>query len=265
MRYMIFSNDNSAPLKIALIGFGTGNEYTRFAKKRRDLYIIHYVTKGEGVYNGNPVKCGQGFLMIPGDVVHYYGNPENPWELLWIISNDSSMEEIFERYGADPVTRIFNYDAISTVKHAAEKIVERANSTVDSLMLLEMFLHILNRHTYTRSAEGAKSSAGVYLDFCVDYIENNINKKITVEELTGLLGVSQPYLYKIFRSRFGVSVKEYVTELKMERAKNLLEKTDMSVTEVARRVGFGDVLSFSKAFKASEGASPLKHREKFGK
>lgn len=75
-------------------------------------------------------------------------------------------------------------------------------------------------------------------------------KKITVEELLDLVGVSQPYLYKIFKNKFNMSIKEYITYHKINRAKKLLIETDMLITEIANPVGCSDVLAFSKAFSS---------------
>ncbi len=260
MRYVIFSDNNAALLKIATIGFGTGNESTRFSKKKRDLYIVHYVTKGEGIYNGHSVKCGQGFLMYPGDTVEYYGNSENPWEFLWIISSDDTMVDIFKRYNADPESLIFNYRSVEIVKEISKKVISKANSTVDCLKLLEMFLHIVNSHIHQSNVSIQFGNANTYIDFCVDYIASNIHKKITVEELTLLLGVSRPYLYKIFKSFLGISIKDYITSQKMNYAKQLLHNSDSSITEIAIATGFGDVLSFSKSFKVHEGISPSAYK-----
>ena len=100
----------------------------------------------------------------------------------------------------------------------------------------------------------------MYLEFCVDFIETNIHKKITVEELSALVGVSQPYLYKIFKNKFNMSIKEYITYYKINRAKKLLIETNMLITEIANSVGYSDVLAFSKAFSSKEKVSPQKYR-----
>ena len=134
------------------------------------------------------------------------------------------------------------------------------NKIMDPLKMLEIYIRILNSHTYGKSAVEKKKNAEVYIDFCVNYIESNVHDKITVEELSQMLGVSQPYLYKLFIDRFGVSTKEYIIRYKMDRAKKLLNETSMSVTEVANSVGFADVLAFSRAFSKKVNASPQNYR-----
>lgn len=260
MRYSIFSDNSPSPLEIYTMGFGADAEITRFGPGKRDFYIIHYVTKGKGYYNGNVVTEGQGFLIFPGQLEEYFCDKSNPWEFFWVISSDDNMKEIFERYNANVDTLIFDYDSVPIVKKIAGEIILQNNEIVDSLKMLEMFLRILNSHVYTKKTSQYKLNSEIYLDFCLSYIEANIYKKIMVSELTGLLGVSQPYLYKIFSRHFNMSAKKYITWHKINRAKKLLIETEMSVTQIANSVGYNDILAFSKAFSQKEKMSPQKYR-----
>ncbi len=258
MRYQFFSDQNVAPLKISSIGFATNTAVTHFGPGQRNLYIIHYITKGKGYYNGRPVEEGQGFLITPGCHEEYHADMENPWEFLWIISSDSKMEEIFSRYNADAETLIFNYDAVAEVRKLANEIISANNQVVDALKMLEKFLHIVNSHTYTPLRN--KPNSEIYIDFCMEYIETNVGKKITVEELARLLGVSQPYLYKLFSAKFNMSTKQYIVAQKIKHAKKLLFETEMSIGEIANSVGYNDSLAFSKVFSSKVKASPQNYR-----
>ena len=261
MRYEIFSDGSASLLKLNSMGVSGDMNVTKFGPARRDLYIIHYVTKGKGYYNGNEVNEGEGFLIYPGQDEVYYPSKSNPWEFLWIISSDEAMKEIFERYNADSDTLIFKYDTVPMAKKIGSMIMSENGKISDSLKMLEMFLHILNSHTYTRFSSKRVPDSEIYLNFCTDFIETNMHKKITVEELSRLAGISQPYLHKIFRKRFNMSTKEYITWYKMKKAKELLVETSMSITEIANSVGYSDVLAFSRGFSSRENMSPQKYRQ----
>ena len=98
------------------------------------------------------------------------------------------------------------------------------------------------------------------MDFCLRYIEENIYRKITVTELTERLGVSRPYLYKIFCKKFDMSPKQYIMRYKLSNAKTMLSENDMTVTQIANSIGYDDSLAFSKAFSLKENISPQKYR-----
>lgn len=260
MRYNIFSNDNVSPLKINSMGFSGDKTVTRFGAARRNSYIIHYVTKGKGYYNGSLVTEGQGFLIYPGQLEEYHADISDPWEFLWIISSDDAVKDIFVRYNANPDTLVFDYDSIPTVKNIANKIISKNNHILDSLEILEMFLHIFNSHACKKMSAENKLNSEIYLDFCLNYIESNLYKKISINELTTLLGVSQPYLYKIFNNKFNMSAKQYIIWYKIDYAKKLLRETDMTITQIANSVGYSDILTFSRMFSLKEKISPQKYR-----
>lgn len=260
MRYEIFSNNSFSPLKISAIGFSRDTQVTKFGPGQFSSYVIHYITKGKGYYNGNAVCEGQGFLIYPGCSEEYHSDPSDPWEYLWIISRDEKMNEIFKKYDIDTDRQIFDYNSASVLKELSCEIIFNNNKILDSMQLLELFLKILNSHTLPHISRHDKSNSEIYLDFCVQYIQTNIHQKVTVEELQNLIGVSQPYLYKIFMDKFNMSTKQYITQSRLNKAKELLNETNMSVTEIANSVGYSDILAFSKAFSHNEKMSPMKYR-----
>ena len=85
MRYEIFSNSNT-PFKINSIGFSGDANVTKYGPIQRNLYIVHYVIKGKGYYNGNLVKEGQGFLITPNTQENYYPDKRNPWKFVSITT-----------------------------------------------------------------------------------------------------------------------------------------------------------------------------------
>ena len=261
MRSSVYSNDRMCPLSIYTIGFARNTKVTRFGPGRRDSYIIHYVTKGKGYYNGNLVHAGEGFLIEPKQEVYYYADEDDPWQFLWVISYDDKMKDVFNRYNADKDTKIFSYGSISDVEKMVNTILPKKDIIIDSFEILEMYLHLLNSHTSSKDNMGHKTNEDTYIDFCAEYIVKNIYKKITVDELTKFVGVSQPYLYKIFTKRFNMSPKDYIIWEKIYAAKKMLKETDMKITQIATSVGYDDVLAFSKIFAQKEGMSPLKYRE----
>lgn len=261
MHYSVFSNNKPAPLSIYSIGFSRDKKVNRFGPGRRNSYIIHYVTKGKGYYNGNLVSAGQGFLIFPGQNEEYHADEKEPWEFLWVISNDDRIKEFLNRYKADLTTQIFDYNTCYDIEKIANALVPKKNFILDSLEVLEMFLHIFNSHSLSKKSLKHKSNEHEYIDFCLDYIQTNIYKKITVDELTKFIGVSQPYLYKIFMKHFNMSVKDYIIWNKIYNAKKMLEQTDMTVTQIAISLGYDDPLAFSRIFSQKEGISPSKYRQ----
>ncbi len=261
MRYSIFSKSNCPILDITNIGYAKDTAVTRFGPGVRNSYIIHYVISGKGYFNGNSVSAGQGFLITPGMKEHYYPDKNEPWEFLWVISNDNKIVTLFEQFNAEKSTNIFHYDYIYAVKELSTLLIGQNNSMYNSFEMLEIFLKIFKRQQKESLTHAYKTNAQIYIEAAEKYIESNIHSPITVAELTEFLGVSQPYLFRIFKEPFLKSPKQYILEQKLIRAQMLLKETDMSVTYIANSVGFQDVLSFSKYFHSKVGISPQNYRK----
>lgn len=88
------------------------------------------------------------------------------------------------------------------------------------------------------------------------YMENNYAKDISIEQLATLYYVSPTYLSKIFKELTGVSPINYLIQIRLKNAHQMLEKQDLTVKEVAKAVGYEDAYHFSKSFKKHFGISP---------
>lgn len=261
MRYQIFSDSNCSILNINCIGFARDPKITRFGPGRRDAYIIHYVLSGKGFFNDCPVSSGQGFIITPHMSEKYIPDRYDPWAFLWIISRDEKMADLLQYYHADKTTHIFQYDFPQIIQATADMLITNSNTVYHAFEMLEIFLKIFKNHQTKRQAHREKN-ANIYTEAAVNYIKSNLANPITVKELTGILGISQPYLYQIFKDTFGKSPKQYISDYKLTYAKKLLTESDMTITQIAFSVGFCDVLCFSKFFSSKTGISPQHYRIK---
>lgn len=256
--YHIVSDMSKTLISVDNIGFSSNPLHCHFGPGQRNIYLIHYITDGHGFFNGHRIGGGQGFLIHPYHLDHYYADPDDPWTYLWITSRDPKIEDFFDTYNADPDTLIFSYDYIPTIRETMKLLRRNHNKYYSPPEINEIFLHMYNKQK--KASESAVSEPDNYYKYAVSYIESNLYRQITVNELTNLLGISQPYLYKIFMDKCGMSPKRFILDLKCGEAKRLLAGTDMSVTEVANSVGYADVMTFSKFFRKETGMSPKAFR-----
>ena len=97
----------------------------------------------------------------------------------------------------------------------------------------------------------------------VQYINDNPHEEITLEGSARMLKISPSYLSKTFTKNTGFGFREYLMIVRIKKAKQLLETTDVPVRQIAFDCGFNDSNYFSSAFKKATGFSPLKYRKMF--
>ena len=92
-------------------------------------------------------------------------------------------------------------------------------------------------------------------------IQKSLEKKITLEELSDGVGLSQSYFLRLFKEETGMTPMEYVAQKKIEASKVLLRTTDMTIQEVAFHLAYSSSSSFNNAFVSRVGLTPKKYRE----
>ncbi len=126
--------------------------------------------------------------------------------------------------------------------------------------LKSLFIDFLFR-VRTKLDEQYEKNLGEIVANVLNYINNNFSKEeITLQEISKNMNVSYHYLSKIFKDEIGKSFVEYLTELRMGKAMQLLNNPNISIKEIAQSVGYNDPNYFSKAFKKVTGLSPTEYR-----
>lgn len=91
------------------------------------------------------------------------------------------------------------------------------------------------------------------------YIQNNLNKKLSLNEVADAFGLSPNYLSSIFKKNCDYSFTEYINHSKVNAAKKMLSEGNLKIYEISRNLGFEDAFYFSKVFKKIEGCSPTEY------
>jgi len=262
MTHELFAKDSCPSLQIHNIGYTDDPARAQYISHApRNQYIIHYVLEGKGYFNQNPVCAGQGFLIYPGQPQHYYPDPVHPWKFLWFVLSEDAWKPLFKAYHADTSSQIFEFSCMSAVQETVSKLTSYDNPIRSMYELLEILFGLLKQQEFVTESAKRQSQAEYYVSFTTEYIKTHLHFPLSVNDITRLLGISQPYLYRIFEEQLGKSPKQYITECKLQHAKKLLTETDMTVTEIAASAGFQDVLTFSRFFRTKAGVSPSEYRK----
>jgi len=113
--------------------------------------------------------------------------------------------------------------------------------------------------------QGQKSHTDEPVKKAQEFIENNFEEKITVDQLASMLALGRRNLERRFKKATSNTVVEYIQRVKMEAAKKGLESSRENVNEVMYNVGYTDTKAFRTTFKKITGLSPVQYRNKYSR
>lgn len=131
---------------------------------------------------------------------------------------------------------------------------------IDSLPALREWLdnHLKSIARAKGAGAGASKRAEV-MEAC-QYVSLRLGSRISLDEVADHLHLNSSYFSRLFKKETGTTFIEYVTKLKMERAKELLDGTNSTVGEICEQLGYDNQSYFIKTFKLHAGVTPVEYR-----
>ncbi|WP_105118795.1 AraC family transcriptional regulator [Streptococcus suis] len=241
-----------------------------FGPTIRNNYVLHFITNGKGkiIINGETTELAAGdiFVLPKNQSIFYQADGLDPWTYTWVGFSGSRAETILSQ------TRLLeNYYLHSHLESdILKKMIDINQTEVQSLpMITELILigHLnqllaaLVQEFPNESLKESSTLAKNYVHHAIKIIHTQYNNPIKVSEIAQQLALSRSYLYKIFKQETGYSIKDYIVQVKMNHACQLLANPELSITEIANSVGYFDPLAFSNAFKNQYHMSPSDYRK----
>lgn len=242
-------------------------------RKMQDFYLLMLCVDGSGMLHsgGRMFEIQKGDCMVchAGGPISYASSADNPWSLYWIhFALDSKSPLMPFLYNDDvnpqkPVANICNKLAMIELFERILKFNDILSDELQFCFHQNMFLALL----YTGLSAYKKATGdNDYIAAAVKYIENNMNRRITLSELAGQVHLSRYHFSRLFQKTMQVPPSRYIVERRIQYAKTLLVSSSLSIGEIALAAGFENGMYFSKVFKRYEGVSPKRYRvERAGK
>jgi Response regulator containing CheY-like receiver domain and AraC-type DNA-binding domain len=117
---------------------------------------------------------------------------------------------------------------------------------------------------YLKSISNNRMKKKIYsreIAIALKYIKEHYYENISLQKIAGMVELSPHYLSSLFKSEFGSGLIGYVTQFKIEKAKELLMNTNLKSYEIAEKVGFTDESYFSRTFKKITGIRPIEYKK----
>ncbi|WP_294168207.1 helix-turn-helix domain-containing protein [uncultured Clostridium sp.] len=136
------------------------------------------------------------------------------------------------------------------------------SETLCNLRLLELFILFIKEENISTLFSPSKSSrVPRYVLLALDYIKQNYSEKILISDIADSLNISSRYLSKLFYESTSLTIGQFLNIYRINKAIDLMNTTNNSLTDISLSVGLGDIQHFSKLFKNIIGVNPRKYKK----
>lgn len=267
--FSIFPNENFVDLGLYQFGWEQCTPAHSFGPAARNHYLFHYVISGSGTLNATDskgisqtyhIKSGQGFMIFPNQITMYTASPDIPWEYTWLEFDGLRVKEAISVAGLSydqPIYRAKSRDLREEMKNEMLYITNHSDASPFHLIgHLFLFLDYLTRSCAQLYTQNHSKLRDFYMKEAMNYIEQNFQNDISVEDIAKVCRLNRSYFGKIFKDAVGKSPQEFLLNYRMIKATELLKLTSLSVADIGNAVGYQNPLHFSRAFKNVYGVSP---------
>ena len=220
-------------------------------------YQLLYTKSGVGTVRIKEEEfevCEGDIFILPPFTPHEYSPKTDPWNTMWITYNGAVAKGSFP-FSAD-------------IKHGNDfedfyKKISRGKTQSDwrrksSAALYELLLCLLEREGISKYDTATREPD---VSTAVQYIAEHYHETVELSSLAELAGLSEGHFCRVFKKYTHMRPVEYITNLRIERAKDLLlELPPKAIAEIATGVGYTSAAYFSKIFKEKTGVTPEEYR-----
>lgn len=222
------------------------------------IHTLLFTSYGEGrlitEQGEQPITAGT-MTVIPAHTAARFEIVSDRWDMCWFLLLPAMhwnqwMPEISEvRPTAQALTVFHLCHVIDQERHLEHRYQKTSFHKLASYIELNLKAHQPGQQDRLTAAFAQ--------------VEQSLHKPWTVGQVAGLCFYSEPHFYRLCQNRFGKSPKQIIRQLRIDRARQLLEHTDWPLAELAGRLGFSDQFNFSNRFKRETGQSPAQYRQQF--
>ncbi len=226
-----------------------------FGPQLRDSWTIQYVCSGCGTVwkDGKSFSVSEGeiFVLRPGETIRVTADILNPWTYIWLgFRSAVQMPGLLFQYDHFPCREL--EDLFLEVSECNL----RTNRPLEPLLISYIWELI-----YRLEKKSPGSSVGSKTDAYIEQARSLIHERfgiVSVQQLADELHLNRSYLSRLFKKSTAISLQDYLTSVRMQRARELLLQ-GLSVSQAALASGYSDIAIFSRAYKSYYKMSPTEY------
>jgi AraC-like DNA-binding protein len=235
-----------------------------------DNFALLYISSGGGKFESRGgfsavIEPGHAFLLFPGVWHRYAPVPETGWHEHWIGFDGEMARRWLKHKFISPKNPVLKINAEDTVLATFSRMMQaiRANRPALQQILAGATVNLLGLfYSAQQTTPATATSQSSTIESAITRLQSEFAHRLDMKLLAQELGVSYSWFRSTFADHTGLSPHQYLLELRLVRARNLLTETQFSVKEIAVQTGFGDEHYFSRLFRQKLNYTPSQWRSR---
>ncbi|MFV0529071.1 MAG: AraC family transcriptional regulator [Lachnospiraceae bacterium] len=230
----------------------------------RQTMLFMYISKGSFslILDGEKYRIGEKQLAVIDCLQphEYWANEKS--EFFWLHIDGVNTRTFCEKIVAEKGS-VFTIVKTNAFADKLEEIIYSCQPTTGSSEIVrsQMVYQMLCQTYHANASINSEDSFGSVMDEALSYIELNFREMISVEELSGHIGMSISHFSRQFKKSIGYSPHEYIILKRLDFAQGLLYSTKMSIKEIAFAAGYNSERNFIVSFRSKMGITPSRFRK----
>jgi AraC-like DNA-binding protein len=234
-----------------------------YSVERADVeqYIVLYTIKGAGIleYSGREYEITENQVIFIDARIHhkYKTGKDGEWEYYFMLIDGVGVKAYYDTMFAEKYYVLEFFDDVIIKKF------------MDTMLFLDgkhthQFEFLACKHINELLIQLSLINSGFeHFDLIpsLEYVEENYGRKISIDDLARASNMSKYHFIRKFKSVYLETPYNYITRVKVNKAKAMLSTTDVTVDEISKALGFNDTVTFIRAFKKLTGITPNGYRK----
>lgn len=225
------------------------------------IYCMYVVTKGEGrltlLDKEYPLKAGDVFFAFPA--YSFVLKAQGKFEYVYISFMGTGATALLASLNITPSNPVHSgYGHLSDFFLSSIKRITKENANLLTEGVLFYALSYFSKETVSSDQEEKENALSVI----VDYVDRNYtDHSLSLSKLSEIFNYTEKHLSALFKKQMKIGFNQYLNDLRIQYASELLEKNKGSVSDVSTAAGYIDPLYFSKVFKKKTGETPTQWKK----
>jgi AraC family transcriptional regulator of arabinose operon len=207
-------------------------------------------------------------LVIPANTPHVYGaGRTQPWTIYWFHAVGANVPLYLERLGvsaARPVVPLGGDVQLFSLFEDVQEGLEHGNTLTHLIYAAHTLSHLMGLMLRYKEEFGyGEVDAQKRVAKSIEFMKAHLREPLKVNTLASIVSLSRSHYTTLFRRVTGYAPLNYLNHLRMQRAVQLLNTTNLSIKQISDQLGFSDQFYFSRAFRKMHNHSPTEHRQRY--